>query len=132
MENEMNGNIVAPVNWDGDGTDLILTNADPHRGGLMNGNGIRAVAFPDDGHPTLCCETLQITGDERDELICWDYHRMFIYTQEDAPKPGCRKPVQFPTYNASNYRGEYSYPDAGYLDFHEDKEKMKREREQNG
>ena len=69
MENEMNGNILAPVNWDGDGTELILTNADAKKGGLLNGRGVRAVEFPDDGHPVLCCESLDLTGDERDELV---------------------------------------------------------------
>ncbi|MEI3182156.1 MAG: hypothetical protein V8S98_01640 [Lachnospiraceae bacterium] len=62
MENEMNGNILAPVNWDGDGTELILTNADAKKGGLLNGKGVRAVEFPDDGHPVLCCESLDLTG----------------------------------------------------------------------
>ncbi|MBS6377635.1 MAG: hypothetical protein KH441_12965 [Clostridium sp.] len=125
MENEMNGNILSPVNWDGDGTELILTNADAEKGGLLNGRGIRAVEFPDDGHPVLCCESLDLTGDERDELVVWDYYSMYIYTQDDCPKEQNYHPVQFPIYNASNYRGEYSYPDASYLDFHADKEKMK-------
>lgn len=119
MENEMNGNILCPVNWDGTGTELILTNADPHKGGLLNGDGIRAVAFPDDGHPTLCCEALDLTGDERDELVVWDYYSMYIYTQEDNPRPQTYRPVKFPHYNASNYRGEYAYPDASYLQFNE-------------
>ena len=128
MENEMNGNILAPVNWDGDGTELILTNADVKKGGLLNGRGVRAVEFPDDGHPVLCCESLDLTGDERNELVVWDYHSMYIYTQDDCPKEQTYHPVQFPIYNASNYRGEYSYPDASYLDFHADKEKMKANR----
>lgn len=128
MENEMNGNILAPVNWDGDGTELILTNADAKKGGLLNGRGVRAVEFPDDGHPVLCCESLDLTGDERDELVVWDYHSMYIYTQDDCPKEQTYHPVQFPIYNASNYRGEYSYPDVSYLDFHADKEKMKANR----
>ena len=123
----MNGNIIAPVNWDGNGAELILTNADAARGGLINGQGVRAVAFPDDGHPTLCCEALDLTGDERDELVVWDYHSLWIYTQADSPRPQTYHPVQFPVYNASNYRGEYSYPDASYFQFCADKEKMKRE-----
>ncbi len=128
MQNEMNGNILAPVNWDGNGAELILTNADPEKGGLLNGEGIRAVEFPDDGHPVLCCESLNLTGDERDELVVWDYQWMYIYTQEDNPKPQTYHPVQFPVYNASNYRGEYSFPDASYLEFHGDKERMKEKR----
>ena len=126
MENEMNGNLVAPVSWDGNGTELILTNADPHRGGCLNGDGIRALVFPDDGHPTLCTEAMDLTGDGRDELICWDYHAMWIYTNASEPAPDTVHPLHFPAYNASNYRGEYSYPDAGFLDFHEDKSVMRR------
>ena len=100
-------------------------NADPARGGLLDGDGVRAVVFPEDGHPVLCCESLNLTGDERDELIVWDYHSLWIYTQADSPREQTYHPVQFPPYNASNYRGEYSYPDASYLRFHADKNSMK-------
>lgn len=117
MENEMNGNLVTPVNWDGSGVELILTNADSRKGGLINGEGVRAVAFPDDGHPTLCCEAINLLGDEREELVCWDYHSIYIYTQEDNPKPQTYHPVKFPHHNASNYRGEYAYPNESYLTF---------------
>lgn len=119
MENEMNGNILAPVNWDGNGAELILTNADPEMGGLLNGAGVRAVEFPDDGHPVMCCQEMDLTGDERDELVVWDYQRMYIYTQEDNPRPQTYHPVKFPSWNASNYRGEYSFPDQSFLDFGE-------------
>lgn len=117
LENEMNGNILAPVNWTGDGTDLILTNADPEKGGLINGKGECVVAFPDDGHPTYCCETIDLMGDSRDELVVWDYKSMYIYTQEGEPVENAYKPVKYPHYNASNYRGEYSYPDESYITF---------------
>lgn len=120
MENEMNGNILSPVNWDGTGAELILTNADPQKGGLLNGDGIRAAVFPDDGHPTLCCEALDLTGDERDELVVWDFHSMYIYTQEENEKPQTYHPVKFPIYNASNYRGEYAYPNDSFLKFHKE------------
>lgn len=117
MENEMNGNLITPVNWDGNGVEMILTNADTNKGGLLSGEGIRAVAFPDDGHPTLCCEAVNLCGDEREELVCWDYKSIYIYTQEDNPQPQNYHPVKFPGYNASNYRGEYAYPDESYLKF---------------
>ena len=113
----MNGNLLTPVNWDGNGVEMILTNADAQKGGLLNGAGVRSVVFPEDGHPTLCCEAFDLCGDEREELVCWDYEKMYIYTQEDNPKPQSYHPVKFPSYNASNYRGEYSYPDASYLKF---------------
>ncbi|MBO4368183.1 MAG: hypothetical protein J5859_05685, partial [Clostridia bacterium] len=132
MQNGMNGNIIAPVNWDGDGAELILTNADPDRGGLLNGAGLCAVPFPDDGHPVLCCESLDLCGDERDELIVWDYHSMYIYTQADNPKPQTYRPCKFPMYNASNYRGEYAFPDPGFLTFHADRRLFRHKAQKRG
>lgn len=122
MENEKNGNLLAPVNWTGDGQDLILTNPDPKAGGLLDGQGRRAVAFPDDGHPVMCCEVLDLWGDDRDELVVWDYQSLWIYTQADGEKETRYHPVKYPMYNASNYRGEYSFPDAEFLTFRESTE----------
>jgi len=117
MENEQNGNILAPVNWKGDGSDLFLLNADPKKGGLYNGDGIAAVAFPDDGHPVLCCEAIDLCGDCRDEIVVWDYRQMYIYGQDDEQNQWDYQPVKYPHCNASNYRGEYSFPDHSYLTF---------------
>lgn len=114
-ENGLNGNLLTPVNWKGDGSELILLNADPSRGGLLDGKRVRALSFPDDGHPTLCCEAADLYGDERDELLVWDYNWLYIYTQEDNPREQSYRPVKYPCYNASNYRGEYAYPDTSYL-----------------
>lgn len=109
MENELNGNLLTPVNWTGDGQDFILLNADVERGGMIDGNGIQVVKFPDDGHPTMCAEAVNLCGDTRDEIVTWDYDSMYIYTQDDAPKDDVYAPFKYPDYNASNYRGEYSY-----------------------
>lgn len=114
-ENELNGNMMTPVNWDGDGRDLILTNPDHKKGGLIDGDGIRCVEFPDDGHPTMCVDAIDLTGDARDELVVWDYHNLYIYTQDDGYKEDAYAPVKYPHYNGSNYRGEYSYPDESYI-----------------
>lgn len=110
MENELNGNLLTPVNWIGNGRDFILLNADVERGGLIDGNGVQVVKFPDDGHPTLCAEAISLYGDARDEIVTWDYNSMYIYTQDDSPELNVYEPVKYPDYNASNYRGEYSYP----------------------
>jgi hypothetical protein len=109
MENELNGNLLTPVNWTGDGQDFILLNADVERGGMIDGRGIQVVKFPDDGHPTMCAEAVNLYGDARDEIVTWDYDSMYIYTQDDAPKDDVYAPFKYPDYNASNYRGEYSY-----------------------
>ena len=115
FENERNGNMITPVNWDGDGRDLILLNADAKRGGLLDGDGVRCVLFPEDGHPTMCVEAFDLTGDARDELIVWDYHSMYIYTQDDGVLEDVYAPAKYARYNGSNYRGEYSYPDESYI-----------------
>ena len=97
-----------------------MTNADALKGGLLDGEGRRVVAFPDDGHPVLCCEAIDLCGDDRDELVTWDYHSMYIYTQKDGERETSYHPVKYPFYNASNYRGEYSFPDEGYITFKEE------------
>ncbi|ADY12054.1 hypothetical protein [Sphaerochaeta globosa] len=107
-----NGAVIAPVNWDGSGQDLVLLSASTEHGGLMDGQGDRVVAFPDDGHPELCCEVLDITGDERDEIVVWDLKSLWVYTQ-DAEQPKRERtylPIKYPHYNASNYRGEFCFP----------------------
>ncbi|MCL2528576.1 MAG: hypothetical protein FWE42_09190 [Defluviitaleaceae bacterium] len=109
MENELNGNLLTPVNWKGDGQDYFLTNADPARGGLYDIKGQQVVAFPDDGHPTMCCEAANLTGDVRDELVVWDYNSMWIYVQDDAQDKNDYCPSKCPAFNASNYRGEFSF-----------------------
>lgn len=106
-----NGNLITPVNWTGDGRDLILLNGNAQHGGLVDAYGRRVVVFPDDGHPDLCAEALDLTGDGRDELAVWDQQRMYIYTQDRPPsKEPVYVPQKYPHCNASNYRGEYHYP----------------------
>lgn len=112
QEMRCNGNVIAPVNWDGSGQDLILLNPNAQNGGLMDGEGDIVVSFPDDGHPELCAEVLNLTGDERDELVLWDRKQMWIYTQdrEQEKREKVYLPFKYPLYNASNYRGEYCFP----------------------
>lgn len=106
-----NGNLITPVNWTGDGRDLVLLNGNTQYGGLIDGHGRRVVVFPEDGHPDLCAEVLDLTGDGRDEIVLWDAQRMYIYTQD---RPAAADPVVVPAKyahcNASNYRGEFNYP----------------------
>ncbi|MFA6785246.1 MAG: hypothetical protein WCR13_10155, partial [Sphaerochaeta sp.] len=57
-------------------------------------------------------EVLNLTGDERDELVLWDRKQMWIYTQdrEQEKREKVYLPFKYPLYNASNYRGEYCFP----------------------
>ncbi len=106
-----NGNMITPVNWSGDGRELMLLNGHPEKGGLVDGWGRQVVRFPADGHPVRCAEVIDLTGDCREEIVLWDEHEMWIYTQ-DREFTGERiySPEKYPTYNGSNYRGEYSWP----------------------
>ncbi len=112
MEPSSNGNTIAPVNWLGDGTELILLNGNIRFGGMVDGDGDVVVTFPDDGHPDLCAEVINLTGDPRDEIVLWDEHKLYIYTQDrpSAPEGKQYVPEKYPHRNFSNYRGEFSYP----------------------
>ena len=78
---------------------------------MIDGWGRQVVPFPDDSHPTQCVEVLDLFGDARDEIVVWDAKEMWIYTQ-DTPFTGSRinSPLKYPHNNASNYRGEFSWP----------------------
>lgn len=112
-ESKVNGNIITPVNWTGKGDDLILLNANYKYGGLIDGYGRTVVKFPDDGHPDTCAEIIDLTnatnGDSRDEIIVWNEKELWIYTQSESPTNNNVDPEKMPYWNASNYRGEYSY-----------------------
>jgi hypothetical protein len=49
---------------------------------MLDGRLRRVVMFPDDGHPDLAAAVLDLTGDQRDEIVLWDEKRVWIYTQD--------------------------------------------------
>lgn len=100
-----------PVNWRGDGQEFALLSANIREGGMVDGQLRRVVMFPDDGHPDLAYQVLNVTGDERDEVIVWDQKSVWVYTQ-DRPFTGKRMytPLRNPLYNDSNYRANVSLP----------------------
>lgn len=105
------GSPLLPVNWRGDGQEFSMLSANVTEGGLMDGHFRRVVMFPDDGHPDLAYQVMNLTGDERDEIIVWDTKQVWIYTQ-DRPFAGSRiyAPLRNPDYNESNYRTTVSMP----------------------
>ncbi|MBN1524099.1 MAG: hypothetical protein JW904_06450 [Spirochaetales bacterium] len=107
------GNILNPVNWRGDGEELALLNTNVTDGGMIDGYGRKVVVFPDDGHPDLCCEVIDVAGDARSEIITWDTQSLWIYTQDRPAETPVYNPVRPPHWNNSNYRGEYSFPGDG-------------------
>ncbi|MBL8229684.1 MAG: hypothetical protein JNL98_14440 [Bryobacterales bacterium] len=122
-ELDANGNILAqeepihsgspllPVNWRGDGTEFAMLTASAKEGGLVDGHLRRVVLLPQDGHPEMAFNVLDVTGDPRDELIVWDPNSVWIYTQ-DRPFTGNKiyAPIRNPHYNESNYRSVESVP----------------------
>jgi hypothetical protein len=105
------GSPMLPVNWRGDGQEFCLLSGNVREGGMIDGRLRRVVMFPDDGHPDLAVAVLDVTGDQRDEIVLWDQQRVWIYTQ-DRPFTGKRiyAPVRNPDYNDSNYRTTVSLP----------------------
>lgn len=105
------GSMCLPINWTGAPGEFFVLSANVDEGGLFDGRGRRAVVFPADGHPDLCNAVLDITGDCRDEIVVWDPHEIWVYTQSDSPLPGrlyC--PQRNPLYNYSNYQTTVSLP----------------------
>jgi hypothetical protein len=100
-----------PVNWRGDGQEFVLLSGNVREGGMLDGGLRRVVMFPDDGHPDLAANVLDLTGDQRDEIVLWDQARVWIYTQDRAFS-GQRiyAPQRNPDYNESNYRTNVSAP----------------------
>jgi hypothetical protein len=105
------GSPMLPVNWRGDGQEFVLLSGNVREGGLIDGRLRRVVMFPDDGHPDLAANVLNLTGDARDEIVLWDQERVWIYTQ-DRPFAGKRlyAPIRNPDCNESNYRTVVSRP----------------------
>jgi hypothetical protein len=105
------GSPLLPVNWRGDGQEFAMLSPHPTEGGLIDGLFQRVVLLPDDGHPNLAYAVLNLTGDERDEIVVWDTQEVWIYTQ-DRPFEGLRiyTPRRSPEYNESNYRTTVSLP----------------------
>lgn len=105
-EREMmgNGNLVCPVAYDGK-HNLILSNASPELGGLLDANLDVVVKFPDDGHPTLTAEVIDIDNDGVDEILVFDEYQLWIYKASTFTQGIIHK--HYPDNAYSNYRGEY-------------------------
>lgn len=104
------GSILPPVDWAGDRTALLLHNTDPKRGGMMDPYGHRVVMFPDDGHPVMCCEAVDIDRDGHQEILTWDFDSIWIYRAAPGILPPAQKYHVTPVYNNSNYRARWLIP----------------------
>ena len=97
------GSMVYPLHWEGGELQHILVSVHPEFGGVLDGWGRKAPLLPDDGHPWMCCQALDVTGDCRDELLCWDLERFWIYTQDAPPKGKLVNLRREPLCNFTNY-----------------------------
>jgi len=105
------GSLCLPVNWTGRPPEYVVLSANVEDGGMFDGWGRRVVQFPADGHPDRCYAVLDITGDCRDEVVVWDPYEIWVYTQDDNPKPGrLYRPRRSPLSCESNYRATVSLP----------------------
>lgn len=105
------GSMCLPINWTGQPGEYFVHSPNVKWGGMFDGWGRPVVQFPDDGHPDMCNAVLDLTGDCRDEVVVWDPHEVWVYTQDDNPKSGrLYKPVRNPLHNYSNYQASVSLP----------------------
>ncbi len=105
------GSMCLSINWTGRPGEYFVHNPNVRWGGMFDGNGRCVVQFPDDGHPDMCNAVLDVTGDCRDEVVVWDPHEIWVYTQDDNPKQGrLYRPRRNPLYNYSNYQATVSLP----------------------
>lgn len=105
------GSMLLPVNWTGQPPEYWILSPNVENGGMFDGWGRKVFEFPADGHPDQCVAVLDLTGDCRDEIIVWDPFEVWIYTQDDNPKPGrLYKPKRNGLWNISNYQANVSQP----------------------
>lgn len=78
---------------------------------MIDGQFRRVVMFPKDGRPDLAYHVINLTGDERDEIVVRDTRQVWIHTP-DRPFRGSRMyaPFRNPDCNESNYRTTVSLP----------------------
>ena len=112
FEPVQHGSMCLPVNWTGRGEEFFVLSPNVEEGGMFDGWGRKAVAFPADGHPDMCNAVLDLTGDCRDEVVVWDPYEIWVYTQHDNPKTGrLYRPQRNALSNESNYKASVSLPD---------------------
>lgn len=96
-----NGIIITPVAYDGENV-LILGNS---KEGLLDFELDSVIEFPNDGHPTLCQDAVDIDDDGISEILLWDQKQMYVYKAIEYTKNN--KYEMYDECAKSNYRGEF-------------------------
>ncbi len=102
------GTQVYPIQWGQGPLEHILMSTHPEFGGLMDGWGNVIKVLPDDNHPWLCCDAIDIDNDGIDEIVCWDLDRFFVYKQDINSKGKVDKEKSQWRENESNYKTHFS------------------------
>jgi hypothetical protein len=105
------GAVCQPVNWTGDGRELIAFSPRHGDGGLWNEQFDLVVPFPDDRHPGKYMEVHDALGMGVDQVIVWDEERLHVYGPAAMPRAARRRYAPMRSWpNTSNYQVNYSLP----------------------
>jgi hypothetical protein len=105
------GAVCQPVNWTGDGRELIAFSPRHGDGGLWDEHFDLVVPFPNDARPGKYMEVHDVMGWGIDQLVVWDENRLHVYAPTVRPKgKGKRYAPIRPEPNLSNYQVNYSLP----------------------
>jgi hypothetical protein len=106
------GAVCQPVNWTGDGRELIAFSPRHNDGGLWDEHFDLVVPFPNDDRPGKYMEVRDLLGLGVDQVVVWDEERLHVYAPETVPSGRGKSyhPVR-PETNLSNYQVNYSLPD---------------------
>ncbi|HUU22239.1 MAG TPA: hypothetical protein VM389_06850 [Phycisphaerae bacterium] len=105
------GAVCQPVNWTGDGRELIGFSPRHGDGGLWDEQFELVVPFPNDGRPGKYMEVHDLLGLGVDQLVVWDEQRLHVYAPAARPARKAKRydPIR-PGPNLSNYQVNYSLP----------------------
>jgi hypothetical protein len=106
------GAVCQPVNWTGDGRELIAFSPRHKDGGLWDEHFDLVVPFPDTDRPGQYMEVHDLLGLGYDQVIVWDEERLHVYAPQKPPRRarGKRYVPERPGPSLSNYQVNYSIP----------------------
>ncbi|KKK55211.1 hypothetical protein LCGC14_3076840, partial [marine sediment metagenome] len=79
------GSVCQPVNWTGDGRELIAFSPRHGDGGLWDEQFDLVVPFPNDDRPGKYMEVHDMFGWGIDQLVVWDEQRLHVYAPTSRP-----------------------------------------------